>query len=95
MGEELSAATITTLYLITDKYRAILLAGSLQSLGKLLCSHTYATNTLYALYDASSHIALGKFLLPGIEVVKRKIGHVSTVVDRCDNLRIVGHLNSQ
>ena len=44
MGEELSAATITTLYLITDKYRAILLAGSLQSLGKLLCSHTYATN---------------------------------------------------
>ena len=95
MGKELTATTVTTLYLVADEHGTIFLASSLQALGKLLSSQAYATNTLYALYDAGSHIALGKFGLPCFEIVKRKEGNVVVGIDWRNNLRIVGSLNRQ
>ena len=95
MGKELTATTVTTLYLIADEHGTIFLASSLQALGKLFSSQAYATNTLYALYDAGSHIALGKFGLPCFEIVKRKEGNVVVGIDWRNNLRIVGSLNRQ
>ena len=95
MGEELAATSVATLYLVADEHRAVLLASCMQTLGKLLIDHTYATNTLYALDDASGNVALGKLALPCIKVVEGQIGDVTAVVDGRDNLGIVGHLNRQ
>ena len=95
VGEELATTSVAALYLIADEHRAILLAGCLQTLGKLLIDHTYAANTLYALDDASGNVALGKLALPCLKVVEGQIGHVAAIVDGRNNLGIVGHLNRQ
>ena len=93
MRKELSATAITTLYLVADEHRSVLLASCLQALGKLFGSHAYAADTLYALDDAGCHIALGKLSLPCGEVVERKERNVVVGIDWRNNLRIVGSLN--
>ena len=95
MGEELTRAAIATLYLVADKDGTILFAGSSETLCELLCCHLYATDALYALKDYGAYIALAEFSFPCGEVVHRQIGNVTAIVDRCDNLRIVGYLHSE
>ena len=92
MSEELTAAPVAALDLVADQNRAILLAGSCQTLGKLLGGELDAAHTLNALQDDGTDVALLQLSLPGGQVVHRQIGHVAVGVDGGDNLRIVGHL---
>ena len=95
VSEELTASTIAALDLVADQDCAVLLTGSSQSLGELWGREFDAAHTLDALQDHSTHITLCQFSLPGGQVVHRQIGHVTVVIDGCDDFRIVRHLHSQ
>ena len=95
MGEKLAAAPISALYLVADEDGAILLAGLLQTLGKLGRGHVDTAHALDALQDAGAYVALGQFALPSLQVIQGKERHVAVVVDGCHNLRIVGYLYRQ
>ena len=92
VSEELTASTITALDFIADEESAVFLAGSLQALSKFRSYHVAATYALDRLDDTSTYIALGKFLFPSLQIVDRKIGYVTIVIDWCDDLRIIGYL---
>ena len=65
VSEELTASSVAALDLVADQDRAVLLAGSGQSLCKLLSREFDAAHTLDALQDHSAHITLCQFCLPG------------------------------
>lgn len=92
MSEELTASAITTLDFIANQDGAVFLAGCLQALSKLRSYHVAATYALNSLDDTSTDIALGKFLLPSLQIVDRKIGYVTIIIDRSDNLWIICYL---
>ncbi len=92
VSEELTGTTVTALDFIADEVGTVFLAGSLQTLCELWSYHVATTYALNRLDDASTNIAFGKFLLPSLQVVEREIGYVTIVIDRCDDLRIVGYL---
>ena len=95
VGEELSAAAVTALYLVAYQHRVVLLAKALQTLRKLLRGHLNAANTLDALQYHGADIALLQFSLPRRKVVQRQIGDVSVGVYRGYDFRVVGHFHSQ
>ena len=95
VGEELTATAIAALYLVAYQRGAIALAGVGQILGKLRRGHLDAADALYALQDDGTYIALLEFGLPGGQVVEWQVGDMAVIVDGCDNLRIVGNLDSQ
>ena len=92
VSKELTASTITALDFIADEDGAVFLAGCLQALSKLRSYHVATTYALNSFDDTSTYIALGKFLLPCLQIVDRKIGYVTIVIDRSDDLRIVCYL---
>ena len=61
VGEELATSSVATLYLVTDKDRAILLTGSSQTLCKLLRGEFDTAHTLDAFQDDGTDIALRQF----------------------------------
>ena len=95
VSKELTASAITALDFIADEDGAVFLAGCLQSLNKLRSYHVAATYALNSLDDTSTDIALGKFLLPSLQIVDRKIGYVTIVIDWSDDLWIIGYLYSK
>ena len=92
VSKELTASAITALDFIANQEGAVFLAGSLQALSKLRSNHVAATYALNRLDDTSADIALGKFLLPSLQIIDRKIGYVTIVIDRSDDLRIICYL---
>ena len=86
------ATTWHVLDFIANQDGAVFLAGCLQALSKLRSYHVAATYALDCLNDTSTYIALGKFLLPSLQIVDRKIGYVTIVIDRSDDLRIICYL---
>ena len=92
VSEELTASAITTLDFIADEVGTVFLAGSLQTLCELWSYHVATTYALNGLDDTSTYIALGKFLLPSLQIVDRKIGYVTIIIDRSDDLWIVCYL---
>ena len=95
MGEELSASSVATLYLVADKDGTVLLTSGSQSLSKLFRSKFDAAHPLDAFQYDGTDIALRQFRFPGLQVIHRQVGHMTVVVDGGDDLRIVRHLNSQ
>ena len=95
MGEELTGTTVAALYLVGDEHRAVLLACGSQSLCELRRSHCHTANTLYALQYDGTHVPLCQLSLPCRKVVDGQVCHVSAVVDRSDDFRIVSHLHCQ
>ena len=95
VSEELTASAITALDFIADEDGAVFLAGCLQALSKLWSNHVAATYALNRLDDTSAYIALGKFLLPSLQIVDRKIGYVTIVIDWSDDLWIICYLYSK
>ena len=87
--EKLTATAISALYLIANEECAILLAGGMESLGKLRSNHIASAYALYGFYDAGAHIALGEFLLPSTDIIDGQIGHVAVIVYRCYDFWIV------
>ena len=74
VSKELTASAITALDFIANQEGAVFLAGCLQALSKLRSYHVATTYALDRLDDAGTYIALGKFLLPCLQIVNRKIG---------------------
>ena len=92
MSEELTATAISTLYLVADEECTMLLAGSMKGLSKLWSNHVATAYALYGFYDAGAHVALGKFLLPCLDIVDGQLGYMAIGVDGRDNLGIVRSL---
>ena len=92
VSKELTASAITALDFIANQDGAVFLAGCLQALSKLRSYHVATTYALDRLNDTSTYIALGKFLLPSLQIVDRKIGYVTIVIDRSDDLRVICYL---
>ena len=92
VSKELTASAITALDFIANQDGAVFLAGCLQALSKLRSYHVATTYALDRLNDTSADIALGKFLLPSLQIIDRKIGYVTIVIDRSDDLRIICYL---
>ena len=92
VSEELTASAITALDFIANQESAVFLAGCLQSLSKLRSYHVATTYALNSFDDTSTYIALGEFLLPCLQIIDRKIGYVTIIIDRSDDLRIVCYL---
>ena len=92
VSKELTASTVTALDFIANQEGAVFLAGCLQTLSKLRSYHVAATYALNRLDDTSADIALGKFLLPSLQIVDRKIGYVTIIIDRSDDLWIICYL---
>ena len=95
VSKELTASAITALDFIADEDGAVFLAGSLQALCKLRSYHVATTYALNSLDDTSTYITLGKFLLPCLQIVDRKIGYVTIIIDWSDNLWIICYLYSK
>ena len=95
MGEELSATAIAALYLVANQHGAVFLAGSSQSLCKFGRGHLDAAHALDTLQDDSAYIALSQFSLPCWKIIHWQISDVAIIIDRGNNLRIVGHLYGQ
>ena len=91
VSKELTASAVTALDFITNQEGAVFLAGSLQALSKFWSYHVAATYALDSLNDTSADITLGKFLLPSLQIVNRKIGYVTIIIDRSDDLWIIGN----
>ena len=92
VSKELTASAVTALDFIANQESAVFLAGCLQALRKLWSNHVAATYALDRLNDTSADIALGKFLLPSLQIVDRKIGYVTIVIDWSNDLRIICYL---
>ena len=92
VSEELTASAITALDFIANQESAVFLAGCLQALSKLRSYHIATTYALNSFDDTSADITFGKFLLPSFQIVDRKIGYVTIVIDRSDDLRIICYL---
>ncbi len=95
VGEELTRTAVATLNLVAYQNGVVRLAYSTQSLHKFLVRHTYAAYALDALYDTGTHIILLNLLLPCFKIVQRQERHVSIVVYRSHNLRVVSRLHCQ
>ena len=95
VGKELPRASIATLDLIADEDGARLVAQFAQSLHELSSDQTDSSHTLDALDDAARHIALAQLSLPGWQVVEGQVGGMPIVVDGCNDLGVVGDLDSQ
>ena len=95
MGEEFSASSVATLYLVADQYGAVALTGLCQSLSELRRSHLDTAHTLDALQDDGCDTTLRQFINPGLQIVQWQVTHMVIVVDRSNDLRIVRHLNCQ
>ena len=89
---QIMAAIESALGIVNAYEIAVFLAGSLQALSKLGSNHVAATYTLNSLDDTSTYIALGKFLFPSLQIVDRKIGYVTIVIDWCDDFWIICYL---
>ena len=95
MREELSAASVTRLNFVEDEYGTGLVAFLSQSIGKLLCESLDSANALDALHYHGADVTLGQFRLQSFAVVQRKESHMTVIVYRSHNLRIVCHLHGQ
>ena len=91
VGKELTRTTITTLYLIKDKHRTVLLGQFAERLHKIRSWYMDTTTTLDTLDDNSRYIAFGEFLLYGEGVVEVQESHLVALVEWCLYLWIIGH----
>ena len=69
VGEEFTAASVATLYLITDEYGVVCFAEFLDSVKEVLVHQSYATYALNAFDDAGADVALVDFCFPCAEVI--------------------------
>ncbi len=95
VGKELSAAPVATLYLVSDEYRAVFLAGGGKPLGKLGGGHHASADALDTLQDHGANVTLGQFALPRLKVVHRQEGDMAVGIDGCHDLGVAGDLDSQ
>ena len=95
VGKELTAAAVATLYLVADEDGAVAVASLEQTLGKLGCSHIQSAHALDALDDAGSHVALGEFGFPCLQVVEGQEGGMSVGIDGGIVFGDVGHLDGE
>ena len=95
VGEELARTPVAALYLVEDKDGVVSIAKVAQTLEEGLVGYANAAHTLDALEDDSTYITLLYLFFPWLYVVERKVGDVTIVVDRGDNLRIVCCLDSE
>ena len=95
VGKELSASSVTALYLVANQRSTKTLAGISQLLGEIGGSHLDSTYTLDAFQDDRCHTTTRQFANPRLNVVQRKKAYMVIVVDGSYNLWIIGHLDSQ
>ena len=90
VGEEFTATSVSALDFIENQDSSCFgtyLAKFLHKFGSRYLDTPY---TLYSFNDNGASISFGKFLLHRFDVVQRKIGYVSVIVDGSDDGRIVG-----
>ncbi len=88
MCEEFSTSAIATLDFVADKDSVVIVADSAESLKEFRADHADATDTLNALDDAGTHIALLNLCRPSSEVVEGKVSDVPIGIDRRNDFRI-------
>ena len=93
-GKELSASAIARLYLVKYEHGSVLPAQAFQALEELRGTLVQAPYPLNALYDHRGRLLLLKLLLQGLQVVQGQQDHLVLSVDRCVDLRVVGHRHS-
>lgn len=95
MCEEFSTSAIAALDFVADKDGVVLVADCAESLQELWADHADASDTLNALDDAGTYIALLNLCCPSSEVVEGKVSDVPVGIDRRDDFRISRSFHSK